>query len=262
MISECHFISPECQEKSLLTSILLYAMSRKEYSFCQEDVCIWFKSRLEGHSRIELMCSLLDICLPLELRFLGTYLEYAAGKHHAHLQKWERDSNNPASFSMTPDLRDAKTRRRICLFMTLLHSHNKLIASKLFDVLSLYENLAHCAQTTLDDGTLPSSISSPTSTSQSTQSNAEHNNVINVPTDVQSTAAANPLSYDHTSLNEFKLLLTMSSFHPAFSFNQRQIIRGKLEQFNNTLQTTKKDVSICEDLPDPCSLVCYLLYSS
>ena len=176
----------------------------------QEEVCIWFKSHLEGHSRIELMCSLLDICLPLELRFLGTYLEYAAGKHHAHLQKWEKDANNASTFLVT-DLSDATTRRRLCLFLTLLHSHNKALATKLFDVLSLYENLASLIQ-------VRSSSLSSYNTKQGDQPEKEVEN--NVSTE-----------YDSTSWNEFKLLLTLSSLHPAFSFNQRHVIREKLNQF-------------------------------
>lgn len=204
-------------------------MSRKEYNLSQEDVCIWFKSHLEGHTRIELMCSLIDICLPLELRFLGTYLEYAAGKHHAHLQKWERDANNPASFLIT-DLADAKTRRRICLFMTLLHSHNKAIATKLFDVLSLYDNLASFFQ-------IPGTEFKSTDKNDKVSGNGVNQNELNT-----STVDENP-KYHELSCNEFKLLLTLSSFHPAFSFEQRRTIREKLEQFVALTRTvTEKNV--------------------
>ena len=83
----------------------------------QEEVCIWFKN-LEGYSRIELMCALLDSCLPLELRFLGTYLEYSAGKHYTHLQRWEKDANK-SSLWLNGDKEDKfsdKTfRRKFCI---------------------------------------------------------------------------------------------------------------------------------------------------
>lgn len=205
------------------------------YNITQEDVCIWFKSHLEGHSRIELMCSLLDICLPLELRFLGTYLEYAAGKHHAHLQKWGKDANNPTSFLVT-DLSDATTRRRLCLFLTLLHSHNKAIATKLFDVLSLYENLASLIQIS----SVTSKTASNATQEELPQPQEEH--------DIQT-------EYDSTSWNEFKLLLTLSSLHPAFSFNQRLIIREKLDQFialtdGNTTTSSFTPEKTCEPKSD------------
>ena len=217
-------------------------MSINKYSISQEDVCIWFKSHLEGHSRIELMCSLFDICLPLELRFLGTYLEYAAGKHHAHMQKWEKDANNPTSFLVT-DLSDAIIRRRLCLFLTLLHSHNKSIATKLFDILSLYENLASLVQI--------SSSSAP---------NAKH--VDQHQGEKAIPSESTEVECDSTSWNEFKLLLTLSSLHPAFSFNQRLIIREKLEQFisltdpcstlEKTCETKQCDVKFDNDQ------VCYI----
>ena len=108
----------------------------------QEEVCLWFKN-LEGYSRIELMCALLDSCLPLELRFLGTYLEYSAGKHYTHLQKSEKDANKASTwlFADRYDFLNKEFRRKFCLFLALLHSHNRPIAVKLFDILNKWDKL-------------------------------------------------------------------------------------------------------------------------
>uniref|UniRef100_T2M5D0 Zinc finger CCHC domain-containing protein 2 n=1 Tax=Hydra vulgaris TaxID=6087 RepID=T2M5D0_HYDVU len=171
-------------------------------SFSQEEINIWFKN-LEGHSRIELMCTLLDSCLPLELRFLGTYLEYAAGKHYTHLLKLEKDANNKNSIYFS-SLSDQETRRRLCIFLALLHSHNKIAALNLFNILNEYS--------------LESKTENVLHRSDSIEKSAENKNI-------------DDNWIEKTSRNEMKLLLTMGSFHPAFNFNQRQSLRKKLKDF-------------------------------
>lgn len=173
----------------------------------QEEVFIWFKD-LEGHSRIELMCALLDSCLPLELRFLGTYLEYAAGKHYTHLQKWEKDANVSSSLFSATNLSDTKIRRRLCIFLALLHSHNREVAMKLFGILSMYECFA-------------------------TFDNSENTGPIDGDNDNANSANSDFDWSEITSRNEMRLLLTMASLHPAFDFDQRQNLRKKMEKFNS-----------------------------
>lgn len=173
----------------------------------QEEVFIWFKD-LEGHSRIELMCALLDSCLPLELRFLGTYLEYAAGKHYTHLQKWEKDANVSSSLFSATNLSDTKIRRRLCIFLALLHSHNREVAMKLFGILSMYECFA-------------------------TFDNSENTGPIDGNNDNANSANSDIDWSEITSRNEMRLLLTMASLHPAFDFDQRQNLRKKMEKFNS-----------------------------
>lgn len=181
----------------------------------QEEVCVWFKN-LEGYSRIELMCALLDSCLPLELRFLGTYLEYSAGKHHTHLQKWEKDANKASTwlFADRDDFLNKDFRRKFCIFLALLHSHNRPIAVKLFDILNKWEKL--------------NSIS---------QKNVEEKNVTN------SDAKSNVENFDESVsfYNEMRLLYSMASLHPALDFAQRAKLRTKKEDFTSSNKKPEKE---------------------
>ena len=172
----------------------------------QEDVCIWFKD-LEGHLRMELMCALFDSCLPLELRFLGTYLEYSAGKHYTHLQKWEKDVNSD-NLSDVADLTDTKIRRRFCIALALLHSHNRTMAMKLFNILRMYDISLENKASGLDPEREISSSSRST---------------------------------DRSSKNEMKLIMTMGSLHPAFEFNQRTLLRNKLDSFSQRESCSKNE---------------------
>ena len=172
----------------------------------QEEVCVWFKN-LEGYSRIELMCALLDSCLPLELRFLGTYLEYSAGKHYTHLQKWEKDANKTSTWlTDKEDFFNKDFRRKFCIFLALLHSHNRSIAVKLFDVLNKWER---CINSELDK---------KSDTNINSKRKQEENS-------------------DKVSFyNEMRLLFSMASLHPALDFAQRAKLRNKKENFASSCQ--------------------------
>lgn len=167
----------------------------------QEEVCLWFKN-LEGYSRIELMCALLDSCLPLELRFLGTYLEYSAGKHYTHLQKSEKDANKASTwlFADRYDFLNKEFRRKFCLFLALLHSHNRPIAVKLFDILNKWDKL-------------------------NTDKASKIENV----------------SENLPFYNEMRLLYSMASLHPALDFAQRAELRTKKETFTSSNKKPNKE---------------------
>lgn len=180
----------------------------------QEEVCTWFKN-LEGYSRIELMCALLDSCLPLELRFLGTYLEYSAGKHHTHLQKWEKDANKASTwlFADRDDFLNKDFRRKFCIFLALLHSHNRFIAVKLFDILNKWEKLNSISENKTDD------------------------NVSNMNAKGKNENFSESVSF----YNEMRLLYSMASLHPALDFAQRAELRTKKETFTSSNKKPNKE---------------------
>ncbi|XP_053210487.1 zinc finger CCHC domain-containing protein 2-like [Panonychus citri] len=60
---------------------------------CKEDVFDWFK-KLSGGKRIELMCGLLNLCIPLEWRFFATFLEQAAKRDYNSLKEAEIKANS------------------------------------------------------------------------------------------------------------------------------------------------------------------------
>lgn len=143
-----------------------------------KDIVIsWFKG-LNGDDRIELMCSLLDYCLPSEIRFIGTYLESSAQKDYYGFRNFESVANNPNDLTYLYPLEDVIIRRRLCLYIALLHSSNRQAAAVLFGLLSEFQ---------------PSGI------------------------------------LDDECLTELSLLYTLAANHPAFSFNQKHVLRAKLK---------------------------------
>ncbi len=168
----------------------------------KEDITVWFKG-LEGDERIELMCSLLDCCLPLELRFLGTYIEYAANKHYSNLQRYERTAND-ATFGQLKNLHDSTIRRKFCIYLALLYSHNKRAATDLFKFLEHFQ---------------------PNDDFSEKENNLSVNGIIG--TD------------DETYMNEIKLLFSMGSYHPAFTFQQKEILRSKFRDQKNNGENNK-----------------------
>lgn len=195
----------------------------------QEEVCIWFKN-LEACSRIDLMCALLDSCLPLELRFLGTYLEYSAGKHYLHLLKWEKEANKTSSWFSSDDFSNTEFRKRFCLFLALLYSHNRTIAIKLFDVLEKWE-------LSPSENCEPSQEKKEMIDLDKEFSSGDNNTVNSKNKQIDDTT-------DKCFYNEMKLLFNMACLHPAFDFLQRSKLRKKKDKFNSSCPSTNNvDIS-------------------
>lgn len=113
---------------------------------CKEDVVLWFKE-LSGHKRIDVMCTLLNKCLPTELRFFGTCLEDLGKQHFNKMKDLEVKANNPAEFSellVQCIISDARTRQKLALYICLIHSLNTTCSTNLYKTLSAL-NLSHIA---------------------------------------------------------------------------------------------------------------------
>lgn len=156
----------------------------------KEIAISWFKG-LSGDDRIDLMCLLLDYCLPLELRFIGTYLESAAQKDYYGFRTYESAANNPNDLTYLYPLEDITIRRRLCLYVALLHSTNRQAAAVVFGILSDFQ---------------PSGI------------------------------------LDDELLTELSLLYTLAANHPAFSFNQKHVLRSKLKCIRLQSVSTTSDL--------------------
>jgi hypothetical protein len=93
----------------------------------KEDVVTWFQ-KLESYRRIEIMCTLLNICVPFELRFLGTCLEELGRKDAQELRSIELRVNNPLDFGVdiaacrAGEPTDMKVRRRMALYLALVRA--------------------------------------------------------------------------------------------------------------------------------------------
>lgn len=108
---------------------------------CKEDVIAWFRE-LESYKRIDTMCTLLNMCLPFELRFLGTVLEELGRRDAQELRGVELRVNNQQEFANdiqichNGDPNDRRVRRKMALYLALLRAtFNRTCINELFTTL-------------------------------------------------------------------------------------------------------------------------------
>nr|CAD7435515.1 unnamed protein product [Timema monikensis] len=104
----------------------------------KEDVVKCFK-QIKSYRRIDLMCSLLNMCLPFELRYLGTCLEDLGKRDFHDLRDTENRANNPAELSELQCLSDKRTQRKLALYLALLRTCNYPCSNGLFKILSNFD---------------------------------------------------------------------------------------------------------------------------
>ncbi|KAI4483544.1 PREDICTED: uncharacterized protein LOC106789273 [Polistes canadensis] len=150
---------------------------------CKENVVSWF-ANLSSYKRIDVMCTLLNMCLPFEVRYLGTCVEDIGKREYNDLRDTEHRANNVTDLTELTnlDVMEKRTRRKLALYVALLHSCNYACA------VILYKNLSN-----LD--------------------NQEISNILN--------GAAN--TSDDQPLEELLLLYTMALNHPAFTYEQKSV---------------------------------------
>lgn len=147
---------------------------------CKEDVLLWFKD-LDGYKRIDVLNDLLNMCLPFELRFLGSCVE-EIGKHtYQELRGSALLANDheklAKELSLNLNLLDDKIRHRILICLSLLNARNYNVANW------LYKNFLRTE--CLEEYLLRTSVKSD------------------------------------ILLSEFLLLYTMALHHPAFTSEQK-----------------------------------------
>ncbi|XP_030376700.1 probable serine/threonine-protein kinase yakA [Scaptodrosophila lebanonensis] len=110
---------------------------------CKNDVLLWFK-KLESYQRIDTMCSLLDYCLPFELRFLGTCLEELGRRDSLDLRAMELRANNPQELAadmltcQKGEPSDKKIRRKMALYLALIRACNCTCVNEIFRTLECW----------------------------------------------------------------------------------------------------------------------------
>ncbi|XP_054856150.1 zinc finger CCHC domain-containing protein 14 [Eublepharis macularius] len=160
----------------------------------RESVYRWF-SELPSPQRVEFLCGLLDLCIPLELRFLGACLEDLARKDYHSLRDSEIKANNPADLGSLTNLTDEVVRSKLLVSLALLGSSHREAAGVLFRTLTHIDSVIHNYGLQLNEG---------------------------------------------RTGDEFLLLFTMASNHPAFSFHQKQVLRQELTKIHNIIASTSK----------------------
>ncbi|KAM6937941.1 zinc finger CCHC domain-containing protein 14 [Xenentodon cancila] len=158
----------------------------------REGVYRWFSS-LTSTQRAEFLCGLLDLCVPIELRFLGSCLEDLARKDYHSLRDAEIKANNPADLSGLTNITDEVVRSKLLVSLALLGSDNREAAGVLYRTLTHIDTVINNYGLTLNDG---------------------------------------------RTEEQFLLLFTMASNHPAFSFHQKQVLRQQLSQIQIILQAS------------------------
>ncbi|XP_039663905.1 zinc finger CCHC domain-containing protein 14 isoform X2 [Perca fluviatilis] len=159
----------------------------------REGVYRWFSS-LTSAQRIEFLCGLLDLCVPIELRFLGSCLEDLARKDYHSLRDAEIKANNPADLSGLTNITDEVVRSKLLVSLALLGSDNREAAVVLYRTLTHIDTVINNYGLALNDG---------------------------------------------RTEEQFLLLFTMASHHPAFSFHQKQALRQQLSQIHDILQVRR-----------------------
>ncbi|XP_071314020.1 zinc finger CCHC domain-containing protein 14 isoform X2 [Trachinotus anak] len=158
----------------------------------REGVYRWFSS-LTSAQRAEFLCGLLDLCVPIELRFLGSCLEDLARKDYHSLRDAEIKANNPADLSGLTNITDEVVRSKLLVSLALLGSDNREAAGVLYRTLTHTDTVINNYGLALNDG---------------------------------------------RTEEQFLLLFTMASNHPAFSFHQKQVLRQQLSQIQDILQVS------------------------
>lgn len=100
-----------------------------------EEICAQFKD-LSPHKRIDTMCCLLRMCLPPELRFVGSVVEDLAKKDYYYLRESEIKSNSQAKLMSLAQADVHTLRKSMALTLALLHSWNVNCASTIYEILS------------------------------------------------------------------------------------------------------------------------------
>lgn len=148
----------------------------------KEAVFEWFGLQLNPSGRVELLCGLLHMCQPLELRFLGACLEDLARRDFTVLRDYEIRANCPADLEGLVDVSDPVVLSKLLVYLSLLGSKSRECGGILFRTLSRMD-AGMC-------GALP----------------------------------------EPETVDQLRLLFTMGSLHPAFSFYQREELRAQLDR--------------------------------
>uniref|UniRef100_A0A8C6SM62 Zinc finger CCHC domain-containing protein 2 n=1 Tax=Neogobius melanostomus TaxID=47308 RepID=A0A8C6SM62_9GOBI len=181
-------------------------MVESRSSIQREGVYCWF-SALTSAQRVEFLCGLLDLCIPIELRFLGSGLEDLARKDYHSLRDAEIKANNPTDLSGLTNITDEVVRSKLLVSLALLGSDNREAAGVLYRTLTHIDTVINNYGLALNDG---------------------------------------------RTEEQFLLLFTMASNHPAFSFHQKQVLRQQLSQIQDMLQVSSREAAEAQDVPADC----------
>ncbi|KAM6217857.1 zinc finger CCHC domain-containing protein 2 [Rhynchocyon petersi] len=200
----------------------------------QERVYEWFGLGLGSAQRLEFLCGLLDLCNPLELRFLGSCLEDLARKDYHYLRDSEAKANGLSDPGPLADFREPAVRSRLIVYLALLGSENREAAGRLHRLLPQVDSVLQSLRAARPE-------SSPGGAEDEDGADAEREG------SGPEAGGAEPRAAGGLGLRaqeELLLLFTMASLHPAFSFHQRVTLREHLERLRTALRRGPADAEL------------------
>uniref|UniRef100_A0A8C3JFX2 Zinc finger CCHC-type containing 2 n=1 Tax=Calidris pygmaea TaxID=425635 RepID=A0A8C3JFX2_9CHAR len=194
----------------------------------KETVYEWFGLVLGSAQRLEFMVGLLDLCNPLELRFLGSCLEDLARKDYHCLRDSEAKANGLSDPGQLGDFRDPAVRSKLIVYLALLGSENREAAGRLHRLLPQVDSILQSCPARRP----------PAGAAEEEGAEEEEEEVVVVMDGAGENGqaglpAAQGLGFG--AQEELLLLFTMASLHPAFSFHQRVTLREHLERLRRAL---------------------------
>ncbi|XP_058897390.1 zinc finger CCHC domain-containing protein 2 [Kogia breviceps] len=203
----------------------------------QERVYEWFGLVLGSAQRLEFMCGLLDLCNPLELRFLGSCLEDLARKDYHYLRDSEAKANGLSDPGPLADFREPAVRSRLIVYLALLGSENREAAGRLHRLLPQVDSVLKSLRAARGDGSRGGAEDEPGEDCDN-EEDAEKDG------SGPEGGGAEPQpggGLGFRAQEELLLLFTMASLHPAFSFHQRVTLREHLERLRAALRGSPED---------------------
>uniref|UniRef100_A0A8D2ZS14 Uncharacterized protein n=1 Tax=Scophthalmus maximus TaxID=52904 RepID=A0A8D2ZS14_SCOMX len=185
------------------------------------------------------MCGLLHMCQPLELRFLGSYLEDLARKDYHVLRDFEFRANSPGDLGVLTDVIDPVVRSKLLVCLSLLGSDSRECAGILYGILSHVDPALFYKH--YDYPLLPFMAPPP--------HHHHHHHPFHTPCRDGSVYgrpeqtcgfSANETAAAAGPLEQLALLFTMASLHPAFHFHQRETVRGQLDKIELALEERRQ----------------------
>ncbi|XP_064409424.1 zinc finger CCHC domain-containing protein 2 isoform X3 [Latimeria chalumnae] len=198
----------------------------------KEAVYKWFKLGLPSAQRVDFLYGLLDLCHPLELRFLGACLEDLARKDFHSLREAEVRANSLGDMSQLSDLTQPEVRCKLIVYLALLASDNREVAAVLYGVLRHVDGiLKNCGLNRfrpggqLEGAGIPAAVGGVRGAPQQQQP----------PPPWPGGLGVDPQEH-------LLLLFTMASLHPAFAFHHRVTLRAQLDEIYRAVFADRREL--------------------
>lgn len=206
----------------------------------QERVYEWFGLVLGSAQRLEFMCGLLDLCNPLELRFLGSCLEDLARKDYHYLRDSEAKANGLSDPGPLADFREPAVRSRLIVYLALLGSENREAAGRLHRLLPQVDSVLKSLRAARGEGSR-GGAEDELGEGGGGEEDAEKDGSGPEGSGAEPRAGG---ELGFRAQEELLLLFTMASLHPAFSFHQRVTLREHLERLRSALRGGPEDAEV------------------